>query len=149
MVALAFRAGTSRFALRASDIVRVLPARPLKPVVAAPAAVIGLLAFEEDLLPVLDLGVLLEDRATVAASRLLVAQVREADGSLRRLALLASEAWDMVEVRDLLPRLARSGADFLGDFVRDAGDAQLLELAQLLPAELRGLARQTIVNAAG
>lgn len=144
MLALSFRAGTARFAVRATTVVRVLDAVPLRPVVAAPTAVIGLLPFEEDLVPVIDLGVLLEGQPTTHASRLLVAEV--GGPRSRRLALAVAEAWDMVEIRAALPRLGRADHAFLGSFLREAGDAQLLELAELLPAELQALARVPLAD---
>lgn len=147
MLALSFSAGRTRFALRAQQIVRVLAAQPILPLAAAPASVIGLIEFEGDLLPVIDLQMLLENQAGSAGFRLVVAEVDEpgtASGPAgrRRLALRVEQAWEMVEIRSTLPRMHLAQAEFLGDFVRNAGDAQLLELAALLPEQLRALARE-------
>ena len=105
MLALSFRAGSARLALRAAEIVRLLPLPVLRALPAAPFGVVGLVEFEADLVPVVDLALLLERRPTDSscACRLLIARVD--DRPPRLLGMLVTEAWDMVEVRTTLPRM--------------------------------------------
>lgn len=137
MIALAFRAGPLRYALAAAGVVQVLPRRRLRPLPLAPDGVIGLLAFRGQLLPVVDLCVLLLQRPSkpLRSSRIVVC-----DCGGRQIGLLAEDVLDLIDIDDTVPGLALPAHPWLGDHLGTAADApQLVEPAQLLPEALAQL----------
>lgn len=142
MLALVFHAHGARYAIRAAQIERVLADRPLRPPPAlAPAAVLGLLREEGDLIPVIDSALLLGNgpEPEPAAWRLVLCRL---DGAVpRRLALRVRDAFELTRFRVRMLRLALGQAAFLGDFLDGDGEPQLVELERVLPAELAVLAR--------
>jgi chemotaxis-related protein WspB len=55
---LVFHIGSERFALKATEVVEVLPRLPLKPIAHAPVWVAGIFAHRGALVPVIDLSAL-------------------------------------------------------------------------------------------
>ena len=139
MIALAFRAGPLRYALAAAGVVQVLPRRRLRPLPLAPEGVTGLLAFRGQLLPVVDLCVLLLQRPSrpLRSSRIIVC---ECERGGRQIGLLAEEVLDLVDIQDTVPGLALPEHPWLGDHLGTTPEApQLIEPAQLLPGALAAL----------
>lgn len=139
MIALAFRAGSLRYALAAAGVVQVLPRRRLRPLPLAPEGVTGLLAFRGHLLPVVDLCVLLLQRPCrpQRSSRIIVC---ECEHGGRQIGLLAEDVLDLVDIQDTVPGLALPEHPWLGDHLGTAPEApQLIEPAQLLPEALSRL----------
>lgn len=143
MLALVFHAHGARYAIRATLIERVLADQALRPAPAlAPPAVVGLLREGADLVPVIDSAALLGPGPEVepAAWRIVLCRL---DGETpRRLALRVRDAFELTRFRVRMLRLALGQAAHLGDFLDGEGEPQLVELAQVLPAELAALARE-------
>jgi chemotaxis-related protein WspB len=151
MKLLVFHIGADRYGLRLRDVVRVLPLLELKQLPLAPDSVAGLMDLHGASVPVIDLC-----RASGLPSgedhfdtRIIVADYVSPDGSHHQLGLRAERVLGVQEVRD--EQLADSGvvaAPFLGQVANDAqGMLQLVELEQLLPAELRALLFQAADSA--
>lgn len=143
MLALVFHAQGVRYAIRAAVIERVLPDQLLRPPPSlAPAEVLGLLRDGLDLIPVIDscrlLG--LEVDTTAGAWRIVLCRLQTTPA--RRLALRVRDAFELTRFRVRMLRLALGQAAFLGDFLDGDGEPQLIELDQVLPAELAALARE-------
>lgn len=151
MKLLVFHIGADRYGLRLRDVLRVLPLVELKQLPLAPDTVAGLMDLHGESVPVIDLC-----RASGLPSgedhfdtRIIVADYVTAEGAHHQLGLRAERVLGVQDVRD--DQLTDSGvqaAPFLGQVASDAqGMLQLVELSQLLPAELRALLFQTADNA--
>ncbi|MRW94551.1 chemotaxis protein CheW [Duganella sp. FT80W] len=143
MKLLIFHIGADRYGLRLRDVVRVLPLLELKQLPLAPAPVAGLMDLHGQSVPVIDLchaaGIpSSEDRFD---TRIIVSNYVTPEGRQHQLGLRAERVLGVQEVRD--EELTDSGvraAPFLGQVASDSqGVLQLVELEQLLPAELRAL----------
>ncbi|SFM88143.1 chemotaxis protein CheW [Rugamonas rubra] len=140
---LLFHIGADRYGLPLRQVVRVLPLLELKRLPLAPAHVAGLLDFHGRPVPVVDLCLLSGLAATRDQfdSRIVLVDYVAPDGAVHLLGLLAER---VLGVRELAAAsLADSGvaaAPFLGQVASAAGGmVQLVELARLLPAELRAI----------
>lgn len=141
MKVLVFHIGADRYGLPLRQVRRVLPLLELKGIPLAPDSVAGLLNLHGDPMPVIDLS-----RISGGApsrrhfdTRIVVADYTSPEGAVHALGLMAERVQG---VQDVAPQdLAPSGvqaAPFLGRVAGDAkGMVQLVEVNQLLPAELR------------
>lgn len=142
-MALVFHAHGARYAIRAAVIERLLPDQLLRPAPAlAPAEVIGLLRDGNDLVPVIDSGRLLGKGSDLAAGAWRIVMCRIGTAPQRRLAIRVRDAFELTRFRVRMLRLALGQASHLGDFLDGEGEPQLVELEQVLPAELAVLARE-------
>ena len=143
MKVLAFHIGPDRYGLPLGSIVRVLPLVELKQLPLTPGYVAGLLDLHGVHVPVIDLSLLagLAPAALQFDTRIVIVDYRMDDGSTRALGLLAARVRGIEELDQTM--LADSGvrtAAFLGQVASSAeGTLQLVELAQLLTAEVRAL----------
>jgi chemotaxis-related protein WspB len=150
MKLLVFHIGADRYGLRLRDVVRVLPLLELKQLPLAPDSVGGLMDLHGVSVPVIDLcrASGLPAGADHFDTRIIVADYVTPDGAHYQLGLRAERVLGVQEVRD--DQLRDSGvqaAPFLGQVASDAqGMLQLVELDQLLPAELRALLFQSTDN---
>lgn len=141
MLALAFRLGEARYALRTRDVVEVLPRRILRELPSAPPGVVGLLPYRGTLTPVVDLCQLLlgRDCAPRRSTRIIVVTLPAGD-SVRLAGLLAEQVLDFIDIGATLPGLRLPATPWLADHVADeSGAPQLLEPAALLPEALERL----------
>jgi chemotaxis-related protein WspB len=141
VLALTFRAGTSRFALATSHVLEVLANTRLRGAPLAPRGVVGLLPFRGALTPVVDLCLLLADRPTAQrrSSRIIVCRLG-ATGASRLIGLLAEDVLELIELGATLTGLHLPQHDWLGDHLLGAAELpQLIEPAKLLPDELAAL----------
>jgi chemotaxis-related protein WspB len=149
MKVLVFHIGPDRYALRLRDIARVLPAAALKQIPLAPDYVAGLLDLHGAPVPVIDLSRLAGIHAEQLwfDSRIILidypgAQGADgATGSTHALGLLAEHVIGIDSVDEtLLTDSGVTGAPFLGPVASGAGGLlQLVELKDLLPADVRAL----------
>lgn len=141
MLALGFHVGDLRLAMPVHFVVEVLARRALRPLAMAPAGVVGLLPFRGTLTPVVDLCQLMLGRPCreLRSSRLIIVELATESGS-RLLGLLAEDVLDLLPTGDTLEGLRLPDAPWLGDHLSsEARLPQLVDPAQLLPAELAGL----------
>jgi len=146
MLALACAAGSLRFAIPARNIVRVLPRQALLPLPEAPNSIVGMLRFQGQLVPTIDLCQLVLNRAALVcpATRLVIVKLAGTEDSAalpRLLALIAEDVLDLVEITQSEPGLALPDAAWLGDFARtEQFSLQWLALEKLMPETLAELA---------
>ncbi len=142
MLHLLFRLGPAAFAVAAGEIAAVLPLPELSPVTRAPPYMAGLLRYQGQFIPVIDLKVLQSDEACrrMISTRILLVSMGAGD----RLGLLVEEALEMLELAEpqTLPSgLFGPGRDWLGTAVFDTplGLVQRVDWQALLTPELRAL----------
>ncbi|MTV39265.1 chemotaxis protein CheW [Duganella radicis] len=152
MKLLVFHIGADRYGLRLRDVVRVLPLVELKQLPLAPDMVAGLLDLHGASVPVIDLcrAAGLPSGEDHFDTRIIVADYVAPEGTHHQLGLRAERVQGVQEVREeLLLDSGVQAAPFLGQVVSDGhGMLQLVELTQLLPAELRALLFQPANSAA-
>jgi len=142
MKVLVFHIGADRYGLPLRQVQRVLPLLELKGIPLAPDSVAGLMNLHGDPMPVIDLS-----RISGGApsrrhfdTRIVVADYTSPEGAVHALGLMAERVQGVQDVspQDLAPSGVQA-APFLGRVAGDAkGMVQLVEVNQLLPAELRG-----------
>ncbi|MBK8069572.1 MAG: chemotaxis protein CheW [Rhodanobacteraceae bacterium] len=141
MLALAFRAGAAELAIRARQVIEVLPRVPLRETSLAPAAVVGLLPYRGTLTPVVDLCLLVAGRHASAQLGTRIIVVRIGDGAAQRMVgLIAEDVSELLELGGTTPGLNLPDQPWLGAHMRDQpGLPQLVEPGELLPEALRAL----------
>lgn len=141
MKLLIFHIGQDRYGLRLGAVQRVLPLMELKRLPLAPPAVAGLMNLHGHAVPVIDLARLGGDAASAehVDTRIVVVDYVSPEGGVHALGLLAERVLGVQELDE--HALAGSGvqaAPFLGQVAGDGdGMVQLVELARLLPPDLR------------
>jgi chemotaxis-related protein WspB len=147
MKLLVFHIGADRYGLRLRDVLRVLPLVELKQLPLSPDSVAGIMDLHGAPVPVIDLC-----RASGLPSgedhfdtRIIVADYVTPAGAHHALGLRAERVMGVQEVGDeLLRDSGVQAAPFLGAVASDAqGMLQVVELAQLLPADLCALLFQS------
>jgi chemotaxis-related protein WspB len=143
MKVLVFHIGHDRYGLPLRVVRRVLPLLELKALPLAPDSVAGLMNLYGDTVPVIDLA-----RMGGGAparqhfdTRIVLVDYAAPEGATHALALLAERVQGVQDVADAgLQPAGVKAAPFLGEVAGDAeGIVQIVELEQLLPAELRAL----------
>ena len=144
MKVLLFHIGRDRYGLPLAGIARVLPLLELKPLPLTPDYVAGLMDLHGTPVPVIDLSRLAGLPAAAAQfdTRIVVVDYRAPGGeTMHALGLLASQVRGIADIDPL--QLEDSGVatvPFLGQVASDAdGIVQLVELAHLLPPDVRAL----------
>ncbi|MBD8095828.1 purine-binding chemotaxis protein CheW [Pseudomonas fluorescens] len=143
---LVFHIGSERFALKATEVVEVLPRLPLKPIAQAPVWVAGIFAHRGALVPVIDLSAL--TFGTVAHARtstrlVLVNYQPQPWSQARWLGLILEQATDTLrcDPAEFHPYgLDNRQAPYLGPVREDAlGLMQWIGVAELLTDDVRAL----------
>jgi chemotaxis-related protein WspB len=143
MLHVLFSLADDRYAIRATDIVELLPLAELKRIPPAPAYIAGLLNFRGEPVPVLDLGRLIHDAPCERrlSTRILVINYALADDDHRQLGLMAenvTEVFSRTAEQALSPGLEIGEASYLESVYVDASELiQLLNVRELLPTEVR------------
>lgn len=141
---LAFRLGADRYAIDAREIEEVLPLRPLKRVPEAPAWIAGVLSHGSRPVPVIDLSARTQGRPAVRrmSTRLVLVRYPLAAGGFRTLGLVLERASETIrlDVEGFADYgLGRGAAAYLGPVQDAAGLVQRVEVAGLLPDDVRAL----------
>ncbi|MDF2795599.1 chemotaxis protein CheW [Pseudomonas orientalis] len=143
---LVFHIGSERFALKATEVVEVLPRLPLKPIAQAPVWVAGIFAHRGALVPVIDLSALTFGTAAQArtSTRLVLVSYQPQPWSQARwLGLILEQATDTLrcDPAEFLPYgLDNRQARYLGPVREDAlGLMQWIGVAELLTDDVRAL----------
>ncbi|AZE93352.1 Chemotaxis signal transduction protein [Pseudomonas orientalis] len=143
---LVFHIASERFALKATEVVEVLPRLPLKPIAQAPVWVAGIFAHRGALVPVIDLSAL--TFGTVAQARtstrlVLVNYQPQPWSQARWLGLILEQATDTLrcDPAEFQPYgLDNRQAPYLGPVREDAlGLMQWIGVAELLTDDVRAL----------
>jgi chemotaxis-related protein WspB len=143
---LVFHIASERFALKATEVVEVLPRLPLKPIAHAPVWVAGIFAHRGALVPVIDLSALTFGAAAQArtSTRLVLVNYQPQPWSDPRwLGLILEQATDTLrcDPAEFQPYgLDNRQAPYLGPVREDAlGLMQWIGVAELLTDEVRAL----------
>src|SRR5512140_255049 len=98
MLLLVFERGKSRYGIKASEIVEVIPIVSLKKVPHTPAYVAGLFSYRGAVTPVIDLQALLGESPArpLLSTRIIVVRLLLEGGSERRLGLMAEQVTETV-----------------------------------------------------
>ncbi|AZE82623.1 Chemotaxis signal transduction protein [Pseudomonas orientalis] len=143
---LVFHIASERFALKATEVVEVLPRLPLKPIAQAPVWVAGIFAHRGVLVPVIDLSAL--TFGTVAQARtstrlVLVNYQPQPWSQARWLGLILEQATDTLrcDPAEFQPYgLDNRQAPYLGPVREDAlGLMQWIGVAELLTDDVRAV----------
>jgi chemotaxis-related protein WspB len=131
------------YALPASCVVEVIPAVPLLHLPQAPPYVAGLLSFRGTVVPVLDLAVLTHGGTCppTLSTRIVVVELRAADGARRVIGLRAervTDTEDMNEQQFVSSGLAVAATPHLAGVARTArGLVQRVSVEQVIPQAVR------------
>jgi chemotaxis-related protein WspB len=143
---LVFHIGSERFALKATEVVEVLPRLPLKAIAHAPVWVAGIFAHRGALVPVIDLSALTFGVAAQArtSTRLVLVNYQPQPWSEARwLGLILEQATDTLrcDPTEFQPYgLDNRQAPYLGPVREDAlGLMQWIGVAELLTDDVRAL----------
>jgi chemotaxis-related protein WspB len=146
MQAVVFHVGKERFAIDTKSIAEVIPCIPARPVPAAPNAILGVIEYRGDVIPVLDLCRLFraEDCPIRLSNRILVCNLPTPGGDGTGRSQLGILAENVTRVTTLDPDApgAHPGPDTpgirgLGKILQDAtGLVQLVYVEELIPAEV-------------
>ena len=143
MKVLVFTIGPDRYALRLAAIARVLPVAELKAVALAPAWVAGLLDLHGEPVPVIDLARLAGMPAEQIwfDTRIVLADYALGAGATACIGLLCEHVLGIADIApDVLRDSGVAGARFMGQVASTAnGMLQLIEIGELLPAEVRAV----------
>lgn len=143
MLLLTFGVSGCRYALEVQRVVEVVPRIPLRPIPHAPGYVAGLFNHGGAVVPVLDLGCLLDGAACAArlSTRIIVVNYPLPD---RRVVLLGVIAEQVTELREAREDQVRSQpvppahAPYLGPILQFGEEMiQLIVIEQLMPDTLR------------
>lgn len=140
MLHLVFRLGNERYVLASANIVEVLPVPVLRAIPGVPETVPGVFRYRGTLVPVLDLGLLVNGQP-VAREKSRIALVRYgAQGdAFRLLGLLVEAATGLLSLREqeFTASPVTSSARYAGPVATDSiGMLQRIELEQLVPDDL-------------
>ena len=138
---LLFRIANERFALKATEVLEVLPRLPLKPIARAPAWVAGVFAYRGVVVPVIDLSALAFGHPAQARTSTRWVLVNYRPGQV--LGLVLEQATDTLRCNpaDFQPYgLDNPAARYLGPVRQDEeGLVQWIRVADLLDDDVRGL----------
>lgn len=137
MLALLFRVGADRFALDAAQVTEVVPLVELSPIPLAPAYLVGMFAYREGAVPVVDLCLLTRGfrSADRLSTRIMLIDNPAADGSRRLFGLAAEHVTETRyfgdhELRD--PGIKLENAPYLGKVASfEDGMIQFIDLDEL------------------
>jgi chemotaxis-related protein WspB len=137
---LLFHLGDSRYAIAVADVVEVTPRVVLETIAPAPDYVVGLYSYRGRHVPVIDLCMILHNRACRDSftTRTILVDFPLAAGGRRTLGLLAERVTETVKIDDAAftaTGLSMPDAPYLGQAARcDADLIQRVSVADLLPA---------------
>ena len=145
MLALSFHIGVDRFALPCADIVEVVPRILLRAGPRAPVSVAGTFTYRGAIVPVVDLCMLVTEKACPLrlSSRIIVVRFSTSAGTERLLGLLAERVVETITLdrKTSAPTgIHVPDAPYLGDvYVESGAPVQLLAIGPLLQGPLRSL----------
>lgn len=142
MLLLAFRIGTERYAIKASNIVEVVPQVRLKRIPLAAPYVAGAFDYRGAPVPVVDLCQLFEQRPCGAqmSTRIMLIRFPSADGHIRLLGVIAEQVTETIQAEPaefVSAGIEVSEGPFLGGIARDGnGLIQYVDTERLLPEDI-------------
>lgn len=145
MLFLLFKLDDDRYAIEADKVASVLPLVTAKKIPHAPAAIAGAFTHRGDAIPLIDLSRLTLGRSArrQLSTRIIVAYYPMADGSMRKLGLLAEKVIETVRLAHedfVASGVSNKEAAYLGPVASDTdGLIQWVQIERLLPDSVRDL----------
>ena len=145
MLLLIFNIGTERYALKAKDVVEILPLTSLKHIPQAPNFILGLLDYRGSPVPIIDLCEITENRYCnkVLSSRIILVNYLNANNRHHVLGLTAEKVTETVnfdndDFND--SGISIEEAPFLGAITKkDDIMIQFIEINNLLPENIQSM----------
>ena len=145
MLFLLFKLDDDRYAIEAQKVASVLPLVTAKKIPHAPAAIAGAFTHHGEAVPLVDLSRLALGRSArrQLSTRIIVAHYPIADGSMRKLGLIAEQVIETVRFAPedfVASGVSNKEASYLGPLASDAdGLIQWVQIERLLPDSVRDL----------
>ncbi|HOJ71549.1 MAG TPA: chemotaxis protein CheW [Syntrophorhabdaceae bacterium] len=143
MLFLLFEIGKERYCLEVSRIIEITPVVLFKKIPHTPEYICGLFNYRGNIIPVIDLSILLTGRPSrfLFSTRVIIVDYLDPDNNHRMLGLLAEKATETIYCKeeDFKPLGIRmEGIKYLGDITYDElGMIQRLKIDELLPQEIK------------
>jgi len=144
MLLLTFQIGKEKYAVRATEVVEILPLTTIRNIPQAPAYIAGMLDYRNYVLPVVDLVHLINNRLhnKVFSSRIIVMRYPVANKNML-LGLIAEKVTDTINVSDdtlTNTQITLPNANYLGDVLNESGEfIQLIEIKSILTQDLQDM----------
>jgi chemotaxis-related protein WspB len=144
MLLLTFLVGENLYAVEAGPIMEVVPAVALRSVPRAPAPLAGLLSYRGEVVPAVDLGLVMGVGACRPrlSTRIMVVRYPLPGREPARLGLIAERVSDVrrvIKPVEVFPAMPMPEAPYFGPILQiDAGLVQLIIIEHLLTDDLRG-----------
>ena len=144
MLLLTFQIGKERYAVRATEVIEILPLTTIRNIPQAPEYIAGMLDYRNHILPVIDLVQLTQNRQhnKVLSSRIIVMNYPIANKNML-LGLIAEKVTDTINVSDDTlsnTQIKLPNAHYLGDVFNESGEfIQLIEIKSILTQDLQDM----------
>lgn len=145
MLALSFNIGKDRFALRCAEVVEVVPRVHLRDIPHAPAFIAGTFTYRGQVVPVIDLGLLLWNASCAdrMSTRIILVRYPPPPAAPKMIGLLAERVTEAITLdteRAAPPGIAIADAPYLGDvFFEERGSIQVLRLDAIFQGPARAM----------
>lgn len=144
MLLLTFQIGNERYAVRATEVIEILPLATIRKIPQAPNYISGVLDYRNQILPVIDLVELTESRPhkKVLSSRIIVMNypLNDINASI---GIIAEKVTDTIDIKDeelSSPNIKLPNADYLGDIHNESGEfIQLVEIKSILTKDVQDM----------
>ena len=144
MLLLTFQIGNERYAVRATEVIEILPLATIRKIPQAPNYISGVLDYRNQILPVIDLVELTESRPhkKVLSSRIIVMNypLNDINASI---GVIAEKVTDTIDIKDeelSSSNIKLPNADYLGDIHNESGEfIQLVEIKSILTKDVQDM----------
>ena len=144
MLLLTFQISNERYAVRATEVIEILPLATIRKIPQAPNYISGVLDYRNQILPVIDLVELTESRPhkKVLSSRIIVMNypLNDINASI---GIIAEKVTDTIDIKDeelSSPNIKLPNADYLGDIHNESGEfIQLVEIKSILTKDVQDM----------
>lgn len=144
MLLLTFQIGKERYAVRATEVIEILPLTTIRKIPQAPAYIAGMLDYRHHILPVVDLVQLTQDRqhSKVLSSRIIVMNYPVENKNMS-IGLIAEKVTDTINVSDdtlTNTKIKLPNAQYLGDVHNESGKfIQVIEIKSILTQDVQDI----------
>ena len=151
MLLLTFQIGSERYAVRATEVIEILPLTTIREIPQAPSYIAGMLDYRHTILPVIDLIQLTQERnhKKVLSSRILVMSYPLEDKNMS-VGVIAEKVTDTINISDDTltdTKIKLPNANYLGDVHNENGEfIQLVEVKSILTQDIKDMLFQNEVT---
>jgi len=144
MLLLTFQINNEHYAVRATDVIEILPLTTIRPMPLAPKCIAGVLDYRQKILPVIDLVELTNNRPhnKVLSSRIIIMNY-SVNQDNHPIGLIAEKVTDTISIDE--KKLSASNitipnASYLGKMYKDSENfVQIIEVNSILSAEIQNM----------